>query len=111
MTSGPQQSDSGSTSSLISHLGHLLLQNAVISGAQLQEANQLALAESLSFDQALIRMRFCTESQLAQILAHITRSRLVDLNQVEPDAQYLRRVPMSYALDHCCLPVGIEENH
>lgn len=90
-------------------LPKLLLEKGLLAENQLAEAVTLQHAEGLRLDRAVVQLGFVTERQLLEIMAKELQVPLVDLSDVEIDAETLRALPSKMVYRKRLVPISRTE--
>ncbi len=97
------------------YLGSKLVENGIITEQQLEEA--LALQEENSkkdgkglLGQALVRMGYCTEDDIARIMARKTGATFVSLRESPIDMTAANLITPEIANRYNAIPIGFEKN-
>jgi type IV pilus assembly protein PilB len=88
-------------------LGTFLIEQQIITEAQLDAAMQTQNDVGCRLGEALIQLGFCTDAQVALALAEQLEIPFVDLDQTPPEPDCVALLPRDVALRHRLLPVGM----
>jgi hypothetical protein len=88
-------------------LGTFLIEQQIITDAQLDVGMQYQNDVGCRLGQALIQLGFCTDAQVALALAAQLEIPFVDLDQTAPEPDCVALLPRDVALRHRLLPVGM----
>lgn len=91
-------------------LGNILQRHGVISEDQLQAALQHQQLHGGRMGDALIALGYCSDVEIARVLAEQVEIPFVDLQQTPPTAEALALVPAAVAREHAVVPVRLEAN-
>ncbi len=90
------------------NVGHLLLKNGIISQAQLDEAIATQAERGCRLGEALVGLDFCSDAQIAQVLAEQLEIPYIDLHQHPPSPECVALISRETALEHGVLPVRLD---
>jgi type IV pilus assembly protein PilB len=86
-------------------LGAFLIEQQIITESQLDAARQRQGDTGCRLGQALIKLGFCTDAQIAHALAEQLEIPFVDLDKTPPEPACVALLPREVALRHSLLPV------
>lgn len=91
-------------------LGNILQRHGVISETQLQAALDHQRLHGGRMGDALIALGYCSDVEIARVLAEQVEIPFVDLRQTPPTAEALALAPAALAREHSVVPVRVEAN-
>jgi hypothetical protein len=91
-------------------MGTILVERAIITPAQLKEAEAFAEARGLTLRDAVVQMKLTDAMTAAQALAEELGRSFLDLADVTPDDTVLDKVPRSTVKRHSVLPLFIDDD-
>ena len=89
--------------------GQVLLEQGLITPAQLADALTYQGRNGMRLGQALVSRGHITEDQLVISLGQALSTRVVDLNRVQPDQDALEMVRAGFASEHDLFPIALRE--
>jgi general secretion pathway protein E/type IV pilus assembly protein PilB len=85
-----------------------LLEKGLIKPQQLEEAMALNEAKGLRMDRAILELGFIGEKELLQVTAEHMHLPLIDLSDIEVDAEVVRSLPSKLVYRKCLVPISRE---
>jgi type IV pilus assembly protein PilB len=92
------------------HLGTMLLQEGLLSRADLDRATELQLESGLPLGRILVEESFVKETDLVKTLARHIGLEFVNLDEVSIDPSATALVPEALARRYAALPIGFDED-
>ena len=91
------------------HLGTMLLQEGLLSRADLDRATEIQAETSLPLGRILVEEGFVKETDLVKTLAHHIGLEFVSLDEVTIDPSATALVPEALARRYAAIPIGFED--
>ncbi|MEM7676872.1 MAG: hypothetical protein AAF449_12785 [Myxococcota bacterium] len=91
--------------------GQVLLEQGLITPAQLADALTYQGQNGMRLGQALVARGYITEDQLVIALGQALSTRVVDLSRLQPEAAALDMVQGGFASEHDLIPISVREEH
>jgi len=91
------------------HLGTMLLQEGLLSRADLDRATEIQVETSLPLGRILVEEGFVKETDLVKTLAHHIGLDFVSLDEVSIDPSATALVPEALARRYAAIPIGFED--
>ncbi|MBI5177848.1 MAG: Flp pilus assembly complex ATPase component TadA [Nitrospinae bacterium] len=91
-------------------LGDLLIAAGVLAPEQLKQALEHQQQTKRKLGEALVYLKFITEEAIINTLADQLKIEVVNLDEVEPDMDLLRKIPEATARKYGLIPVSKEGN-
>jgi len=92
-------------------LGQLLLEDHLISEAQLEQARNLQRQHEKPIGRVLAGMGLVSDETRVNVLRQKLNCEVVELGDMIVPSDILSRVSRSYAEKHRCVPILVEDNH
>ncbi len=95
-------------------LGEVLIQNGIITENQLEKALSFAKENKDKFmllGEALVDLGFCSEVDIARTMAHKSKAKFVDLNEVQINIQATNLISPELASKYSALPIDFTEDN
>ncbi len=95
-------------------IGEVLIQKGTITENQLEEALSLvknSTEKSMLVGEALVEMGFCTEKDIARTMAHKSKAKFVNLNEVKINMQVSNLISPELARRYGALPLDFTEDN
>jgi hypothetical protein len=94
-------------STVAKSLAALLLERSLITAAQLEEARALQAQQGASLEDALVRLGYVSDIELARLKAEMYEVAFVDLRHVAIPRRTIDQLPESVAREMMCLPIAV----
>ena len=92
-------------------LSQMLVDEGVITDAQLQDAVKEQKASGIRFEQALVKLGFATDEVILAFLGNQMGIKTVNLAELgELNVEVVRAVPEGVALKQCVIPIAKNNN-
>jgi len=95
-------------------LGEVLIQNGIISESQLEQALSFARENRdklMLLGEALVELGFCDESDIARTMAHKSKAKFVNLNDVQINIQASNLISPEIASKYNALPIDFTDDN
>ncbi|MBN2558744.1 MAG: type II/IV secretion system protein [Clostridia bacterium] len=95
-------------------IGEVLIQKGIITTGQLEEALSLVKNTSdrtLLVGEALVELGYCSEKDIARTMAHKSKARFIDLNDMKINIQASNLISPELALRYGALPIDFTEDN
>lgn len=102
MNSNPQKPDK--------KMGEILLENNIITEAQLQEGLKISAEKGIRIGEALMQMGAINEDQILWVLGTQMSTTYVDLDEDMIDRDLIAQYPLDILISNCFLPLYVVDN-
>ena len=95
-------------------LGEVLIQNGVITQDQLERALSFARENRdklMLLGEALVELGYCNESDIARTMAHKSKARFIDMNDIQINIQASNLISPELAAKYSALPIDFTEDN